>query len=230
MIYFKTLYFDCKAEEAHRIEDVLGMPRYLTVNGEAPVVMGDKGWQILKGLERTKKVQIRNKITITGFMSKGFEMAIGNFLKKEADGDPLFRAKMEAHPEKDAKAVCSYILAEVAKQVGDTGAGGYDDAEVFSMAKHFIDEDELKPENFKGRVTVVTNHHVELSSKEKEDAKAVAIEEYKMQVKKQEKAAAEERAKKAAERAKAAAERKKQEAVEKAKKLERLQPSLFGDF
>lgn len=161
-------------------------------------------------------------------MSKGFEMAIAEFLNKEAAADPLFGAKMKEHPEKDVKAVCDYILNEVSKKVSE-GAGGFADDEIFGMAKHFIVEAELKPQAFRGKVKVVTNRHVELSKKEKEDAKKEAIEEYKATVKKQEIAEANEKAKRAAERARAMAEKKKQEAIEKAKKLEKMQPSLFGD-
>jgi hypothetical protein len=227
MIYFKTLYFPVTTAEAHAIEDRLGMPRYITLNGEALVVMRDQGMSLLMSLEQRGLIQIRNKL-ITGKMSKGFEMAIAGYLNKEAAADPLFGAKMKEHPEKDVKAVCDYILYEVSKQVSE-GAGGFDDDEIFGMAHHFIDEDELKPQTFKGRVKVVTNHHVELSEEEKKDAKKAAIEEYKATVKKQERAEANERAKRAAEREKAKVEKKKQEAIEKAKKLEKMQPSLFGD-
>lgn len=227
MIYFKTIFFRCTTKEAHRIEDRLGMPRYITLNGEAPVVMGDKGMSLLMSLEQARLIQVRNKL-ITGNMSKGFEMAIAGYLDKEAAADPLFGAKMKEHPEKDVKAVCDYILNEVSKKVSE-GAGGFADDEIFGMAKHFIDEDDLKPQPFRGKVKVVTNRHVELSKKEKEDAKKEAIEEYKATVKKQEIAEANEKAKRAAERARAMAEKKKQEAIEKAKKLEKMQPSLFGD-
>lgn len=228
MIYFKTIFFRCTTKEAHRIEDRLGMPRYITLNGEAPVVMGDKGMSLLMSLEQARLIQVRNKL-ITGNMSKGFEMAIAGYLDKEAAADPLFGAKMKEHPEKDVKAVCNYILKEVAQQVSDKKAGGFADDEIFGMAKHFIDEDELKPEQFTGRVAVVTNHHVELTEDEKKEAKRSAIAQYELQVKKQAEKDAAEKAAKMAERAKAQAEKKKQEAIEKAKKLEKMQPSLFGD-
>ena len=227
MIYFKTIFFRCTTKEAHRIEDRLGMPRYITLNGEAPVVMGDKGMSLLMSLEQARLIQVRNKL-ITGNMSKGFEMAIAGYLDKEAAADPLFGAKMKEHPEKDVKAVCDYILNEVSKKVSE-GAGGFADDEIFGMAKHFIVEDELKPQAFRGKVKVVTNRHVELSKKEKEDAKKAAIEEYKQEVRKKAEQEEKERDERAVERARALAEKKKQEAIEKAKKLEKMQPSLFGD-
>ena len=43
MIYFQTLYFMCDQVTRWKIEDHLGMERHMTVNGEWPVVMGDKG-------------------------------------------------------------------------------------------------------------------------------------------------------------------------------------------
>lgn len=228
MIYFKTIYFPCWIKEAHAIEDRLGMPRYLSVNGEALVVMGDRGMSLLKNLEQQRLIQIRNKI-IAGKMSRGFEKAIADYLNKEAVADSTFGAKMNEHPEKDVKAVCDYILNEVAKQVSEKKAGGFADDEIFGMAKHFIDEDELKPESFKGRVAVVTNHHVELTEDEKEEARRIAIARYELRAEKQAQKDAKEKAEKMAERAKAQVEKKKQEAIEKAKRLEKMQPSLFGD-
>ena len=228
MIFFKTLFFPCSTAEAHAIEDRLGMPRFLTINGEAPVVMSSKGMALLRSLEQQRIIKIRNKLIKTGTMSKGFEMAIAEFLNKEAAFDPLFGAKMKEHPEKDVKAVCDYLLNEVSKKVSE-GAGGFADDEIFGMAKHFIVEDELKPQAFRGKVKVVTNRHVELSKKEKEDAKKAAIEEYKLEVRKKAEQEEKERAFRAAEKAKELADKKKQEAVEKAKKLEKMQPSLFGD-
>lgn len=229
MIFFKTLFFPCSTAEAHAIEDRLGMPRYLTINGEAPVVMSSKGMALLRNLEQQRILKIRNKLIKTGTMSKGFEIAIAEFLNKEAAADPLFGAKMKEHPEKDVKAVCDYILKEVAQQVSYKKAGGFANDEILGMAKHFIDEDELKPEKFTGRVAVVTNHHVELTEDEKKEAKRIAIAQYELQVKKQAEKDAAEKAAKMAERAKAQAEKKKQEAIVKAKKLEKMQPSLFGD-
>lgn len=153
-------------------------------------------------------------------------------MKKEADSDPLFRAKMESHPEKDITAVCNYIVAEVAKQVSGKGAGGFADEEIYAMAKHFIDEDDLKPEKFTGKVCIAVNSHIVngLTDEEKAEAKKTAIAKYELQVRKEAEAAAKAKAKKEAERKKAVAEKKRQEAEEKARKLERMQPSLFGEL
>lgn len=217
MIYFGTLYFRCSRAEAHRLQDRLGMARYMSVNGDSPVVTGEKGMEVLKTLEAKKKIQLRRTIK-TGIMSKAFENVIAAYLKREADGDPIFRAKMEAYPEKDTKAVCEYITSEVYR----LGAGGYEDDEIYSMAKHFIDEDELKPQKFNpAKVRAVVNHKVELTAEEKAQAKA----EYLQQVKAQE---AEKEAR-AIEKAKERQEKKKAEALEKAKQQARMQPSLFGD-
>lgn len=221
MIYFGTLYFCCSRAEAHRLQDKLGIARYMSVNGDSPVVTGEKGMEVLKTLEAKKKIQLRRTIK-TGIMSKAFENVIAAYLKSEADGDPMFRAKMEAHPEKDTKAVCEYITSEVYR----LGAGGYEDDEIYSMAKHFIDEDELKPQKFNhANVRAVVNHKVELTAEEKAVAKAQAKSEYLKQVKAQE---AEKEAR-AMEKAKERQEKKKAEALAKAKEQARMQPSLFGD-
>lgn len=215
MIYFRTLYFKCREKEAHRIEDRLGMPHFMTVNGEAPVVMSDEGMKILRYYEKKNKIEIRNKLNTGDMVSQGFLNAIDTYLKKECESDASFKAKMEAHPEKDAKAACEYILSEVYKN----GQGGYDDAEVYGMAAHFIQEDELKPKPFNERVRVEVNHHVELSDEQKKKAEQEAIEEYKKKV------MMEEREKEVRRQEREA--KKKAERIEKLKKEESLQPSLF---
>ena len=66
MIYFKTIYFPGSVHETHEIEDWLGMPRYISINGEALVVMGDRGMSALMSLEQKGLIQIRNKPIVTG--------------------------------------------------------------------------------------------------------------------------------------------------------------------
>ncbi|WP_036891959.1 PcfK-like family protein, partial [Prevotella corporis] len=66
-----------------------------------------------------------------------------------------------------------YILNEVQK----SGCNGFDDDEIFSMAVHYYDEDNLeigKPTNCQ----VMVNHMVELTEEEKAEAKQEAIKQY----------------------------------------------------
>lgn len=166
-------------------------------------------------------------------MSKEFENAIWAFLKREAEKDDLFRKKMESHPEKDAKSVCNYILTEVAKEVGSNNAGGFADEEIYGMAKHFIDEDDLKPKDFSGHVTIAINKSSKgkgtakraegLSESDVKKIKAEAVKAYKAEESKKAKAAEAKKKLKAAEAAKA----KKRAEEEKRKERERLEPSFF---
>ena len=54
---------------------------------------------------------------------------------------------------------------------------GFDDDEIYSMAMHYYDEDDIeigKPISCK----VMVNHHVELTEEEKQNARRKAIEQY----------------------------------------------------
>ena len=66
---------------------------------------------------------------------------------------------------------CTYILNEVRK----SGCNGFTDGEIFSMAVHYYDEDNIeigKPIN----AQVVVNHTVELTPEEKEEARRQAVQ------------------------------------------------------
>ena len=66
---------------------------------------------------------------------------------------------------------CTYILNEVQK----SGCNGFTDGEIFSMAVHYYDEDNIeigKPVNAR----VVVNHTVELTPEEKEEARKQAVQ------------------------------------------------------
>lgn len=224
MIYFQTLYFMCDQVTRWKIEDHLGMERHMTVNGEWPVVMGDKGEELLREIERRGYIQIRNKFINTGMKAtKGFIETIRCYLEKEAEKDPLFAKKIEEHPEKTPEAVCNYIMAEVSK----AGQSGWADEEIYGMAKHFIDEDELQdPGDKANKVSrMVINRHVDLTEEQKQAAMAKAEMDFKKEL--ETKHAKEEAARR--EKEKAAAEKRKLIAEEKAKKAKEMQLNLF-DF
>lgn len=103
--------------------------------------------------------------------SNKFQETILEHLKYRAFTDPLF-AKTFAKPNKNIEECCTYIL----NQVKSSGQNGFDDAEIFGMAIHYYDEDDIKiGEKFNGQVVV--NHKPILTSAEKEEAKAKALEE-----------------------------------------------------
>ena len=98
-----------------------------------------------------------------------FKQVIKSYLWQRAGQDPLFAPNL-AKPNKSVDDCVTYILNEVQK----SGCNGFADDEIFSMAVHYYDEDNIevgKPIN--GRVVV--NHHVELSEEEKQQAHRDAI-------------------------------------------------------
>ena len=101
-----------------------------------------------------------------------FKAAIQNYLEYRAMTDDLF-APRYANPAKNIDDCITYILNEVQK----SGMNGFDDDEIYSMAMHYYDEDDIeigKPISCK----VMVNHHVELTEEEKQNARKKAIEQY----------------------------------------------------
>ena len=99
-----------------------------------------------------------------------FADTIRHYLEKRAENDVLFAVKF-ANPSKSVEDCVTYIINEVKK----IGCNGFTDDEIFGMATHFYEEDEIEvgnPINCK----VVVNHVVELTKEEKEQARQEAIE------------------------------------------------------
>lgn len=153
--------------------------------------------------------------------TKDFIETIGRFLETERSEDPAFNEKCARHPEKTVEGCCNFILHEVYKQ----GGGGYTDAEIFGMARHFYDEEGLKdPGELRASMgKVVTNHHVEISDEEKAELKARALRDFEKEIRA--KAAADARAQ--AEAEKARRRKKEEERRARLEALEARQLSLF---
>ena len=86
--------------------------------------------------------------------------------------DPLFAPNL-MKPNKNIEDCITYILNEVKK----SGCNGFDDDEIYSMAVHFFDEDNIdigKPLD----CHVAVNHVVQLTDEEKAEARRKAIEQY----------------------------------------------------
>lgn len=101
-----------------------------------------------------------------------FTRTIADYLNTRAMTDPLFAPAL-AKPNKSIEECVTYILNEVQK----SGCAGFEDDEIFSMAVHYFDEDDIevgKPIN----CNVVINHTVELTEEEKAEARKQAIEQY----------------------------------------------------
>lgn len=102
--------------------------------------------------------------------TKAFQDTIKSYLDERASVDALF-AESYAKPGKSIEECCNYILNEVQK----SGCCGFADEEIYGMAVHYYDEDnlgEIKP--IQGQVVV--NHKVELTAEEIEEARKEAKE------------------------------------------------------
>lgn len=92
-----------------------------------------------------------------------FETAIKNHLDKVAADDPFFNNKYK-NPAKSIEECCKYIKSEVQKAFkGKGGVCAVSDEEVFGMAVHYYDEEELVVEAPKGNVKVVPASEVSVS-------------------------------------------------------------------
>ena len=101
-----------------------------------------------------------------------FKEIIKNYLEERAKNDEMF-AKSYAKENKSIEGCVNYIFQEVKK----SGCCGFADEEIFGMAVHYFDEDDLK-EAKATRCRVVVNHTIELTEQEKAEAREKAIQKY----------------------------------------------------
>ena len=100
-----------------------------------------------------------------------FADIILQYLEKRAENDTLFAVKF-ANPSKSVDDCVKYIIGEVYK----SGCNGFTDDEIFGMATHFYEEDEIEVGSTAHNCKVVVNHVVELTEAEKEQAREDAME------------------------------------------------------
>lgn len=141
-------------------------------------------------------------------LSEQFKKAIETFLEKKASEDELF-AKSYHKKGKSIEDCCYFIIDQVKK----SGFNGFDNDEIYGMAIHYYDEDDITFEKHNCQVVVNLSDHTkdELEKKAEEEYKRKKIAELEAKEKKDK-------------------ERQKQKAEEKKKKaVEEGQLSLF-DF
>ena len=100
-----------------------------------------------------------------------FKKTIEIYLKNRAELDPLFAETLKKE-NKNIDDCITYIL----NQVKSSGCNGFTDDEIFGMAAHYYDEDDLKP-GAKINAKVVVNHQVEITEDDKVDAKQKALDQ-----------------------------------------------------
>ena len=134
-----------------------------------------------------------------------FQESIKSYLDERAKSDETFAASY-AKPKKTIEGCCKYIVAEVKK----TGRHGFADEEIYGMAVHYYDEDDIKEVKADTNVSVVINKEVQLSDAEKAKLRKRAEDEY---FKQQQELLAKQNAKRS-ERRKAKAAPQKSQAVQ----------------
>ena len=102
--------------------------------------------------------------------SVAFEDTIREYLEKRAENDALFAVKF-SNPSKSVEDCVTYIINEVQK----SGCNGFADDEIFGMAIHYYEENEIEVGK-SINCQMVVNHMVELTEEEKEQARQDAIE------------------------------------------------------
>lgn len=99
-----------------------------------------------------------------------FQNTIKAYLDKRAEIDLLFSFRYSL-PEKKLEDCITYILNQVQK----SGCNGFHDDEIFGMAVHFYDEDNIEIGKPMHNAQVAVNHVVVLTAEEKEQARQDAM-------------------------------------------------------
>ncbi len=168
--------------------------------------------------KNTEKEKQQPKATV----SSSFIATIKNYLDNFAKENELFAVKY-ANDKKSIEECCDYIIGEVQKMQ----VNGLSDDEVYYMARHYYEEDDLKVKSLPQGLKVVVNQHIELTPEEKIAAKEKALQDYKnAELKKLE----EEAKKKAEKKMKAAEKAKKREEDKKAKIIEQTKSEQLDIF
>lgn len=102
-----------------------------------------------------------------------FKKVIKGYLDHRAANDDLFAARYK-QANKSIDECCDYIILQVKK----SGCNGFADDEIFSMAIHYYDEEEIKDIPKATAFSVIVN----LSDHTKEELEKKAEEEYKAKV------------------------------------------------
>ena len=98
-----------------------------------------------------------------------FKNTIEAYLRNRAETDKLFAVSFNKS-EKNLDDCITYIL----NCVKQSGCNGFADDEIFSMAVHFYDEDNIEIGN-PIDCNIIVNHTIELTAEEKEQARQNAI-------------------------------------------------------
>lgn len=99
-----------------------------------------------------------------------FKQTIQSYLQRRAQEDALF-APRYANPKKNIDDCITFIL----NYVKQSGCNGFADDEIYSLAMHYYDEDDIDIGKPLTNCKVVVNHTIELTEEEKAEAHAKAM-------------------------------------------------------
>lgn len=106
--------------------------------------------------------------------------AIKNYLDNRARTDELFAAKY-ANPKKSIDECCKYITGEAYARAKN-GCAVISDEDVYGMAVHYYDEDDINIRKAPNARTAKTNAEPELTKEQQEALRLQAEKEYKAQI------------------------------------------------
>ena len=100
-----------------------------------------------------------------------FKQTIQSYLQRRAQEDELFALRY-ANPKKNIDDCITFIL----NYVKQSGCNGFADDEIYSLAMHYYDEDDIDIGKPLTNCKVVVNHTIELSEAEKAEARRQAMQ------------------------------------------------------
>lgn len=106
--------------------------------------------------------------------SERFIEAIKDHLRDYVKKDPLFLAKLK-NPKKSIEDCMTYIMNQAMKNAKN-GVMGYHDDDVYKLARHYYDEEDIKVGEPITNAAIAINQQVALTPEEVEDAKQKARE------------------------------------------------------
>ena len=100
-----------------------------------------------------------------------FKQTIQSYLQRRAQEDELFALRY-ANPKKNIADCITFIL----NYVKQSGCNGFADDEIYSLAMHYYDEDDIDIGKPLTNCKVVVNHTIVLTEEEKAEAHAKAMQ------------------------------------------------------
>lgn len=100
-----------------------------------------------------------------------FKQTIQSYLQRRAQEDALF-APRYANPKKNIDDCITFIL----NYVKQSGCNGFADDEIYSLAMHYYDEDDIDIGKPLTNCKVVVNHTIVLTEEEKAEARRRAMQ------------------------------------------------------